>query len=357
MMRWVGGALVAVVMFIVIVAAWVVSPIGSDSGGNAACAGAGAGAGTSGGADTTGSGSWLATAYGPPWGGIQGNGVTATGLDLTAGQPAYEVAVDPSVIPLRSWVHVSPNPFGTSDAFYAGDTGGAIIGRHVDIYDWKGRTDQNAWGERQVDVTPAADPGTGNVLNEIEANAGGTGAEAGGGPADAAACAELPASDTLTLVPGDRAQILPDGTAAAPADAPVAVKLAIAAANRIIDTSYSQERLPNMLTVVQSSYDCSGSTDFVLANAGLSSPQVDVGDGIAGDSGLLESYGDPGPGQWITLYANTNHVWLVIAGLAFDTADFGGPDIPAGSGPRWRSDPLGNQADGAQYVPRHPTGL
>ena len=82
-----------------------------------------------------GSGTWIATAYGPPWDAINGSGVTATGLNLTAGQPAYEIAVDPSVIPLRSFAHVTPNPFGTPHAFYAGDTGGAILGRHVDIYD------------------------------------------------------------------------------------------------------------------------------------------------------------------------------------------------------------------------------
>jgi 3D (Asp-Asp-Asp) domain-containing protein len=69
---------------------------------------------------SAGAGSWVATAYGPPWGGIEGDGVTATGIDLTAGPPMLEVAVDPSVIALRSFVHVEPNPFGTSGAFYAG---------------------------------------------------------------------------------------------------------------------------------------------------------------------------------------------------------------------------------------------
>ena len=71
----------------------------------------------------------------------------------------------------------------------------------------------------------------------------------------------------------------------------------------------------------------------------------------------LRSYGEPGPGQWISVYANSTHAFIVIAGLAFDTADFGGPNIPAGSGPRWRSNPTGNLADGLQYVIRHPPGL
>jgi len=82
-----------------------------------------------------------------------------------------EVAVDPSIIPLRSFVHVQPNPFETSGAFYAGDTGGAITGQHVDVYDWRGRADQDAWGSRQVNVTPAADPGAGNALEQVQAPA------------------------------------------------------------------------------------------------------------------------------------------------------------------------------------------
>ncbi len=119
----------------------------------------------------SGGGTWLATAYGPPWGGIQGDGVTATGVNLTAGPRMLEVAVDPNVIPLRSFVHVQPNPFGTTGAFYAGDTGGAITGQHVDIYDWRGRADQDAWGARRVEVTRAADPGAGNALGKVQAPA------------------------------------------------------------------------------------------------------------------------------------------------------------------------------------------
>ena len=35
-----------------------------------------------------------------------------------------------------------------------------------------------------------------------------------------------------------------------------------------------------------------------------------------------------GPGKWITIYADAGHTWVVVAGIAFDTADFGGPNIP-----------------------------
>jgi 3D (Asp-Asp-Asp) domain-containing protein len=126
------------------------------------------------GALPAGSGSWIATAYGPPWTDGNGSGVTATGLDLTAAPPALEIAVDPSAVPLRSYEHVWPNPFATRRAFYAGDTGGAIIGRHVDIYDWRGRADQDRWGIRHVNVTPAAQPGTASILDQITPNNAGS---------------------------------------------------------------------------------------------------------------------------------------------------------------------------------------
>ena len=77
------------------------------------------------------------------------------------------IAVDPTVIPLESFEHVTPNPFSTQHAFYAGDTGSAILGKHVDIYDWHGRAAQDAWGIRHVTVTPASNPGSGNLLEEI----------------------------------------------------------------------------------------------------------------------------------------------------------------------------------------------
>jgi 3D (Asp-Asp-Asp) domain-containing protein len=268
------------------------------------------------------SGSWLATSYGPPWGGIEGNGVTATGVDLRSAPPTLEIAVDPSVIPLGSWVYVEPNPLGTARPFYAGDTGGAIHGRHIDIYDWRGRTSQQAWGARRVTVTPAPGPGS------------------------PATCSTAPESAT-----GEKAAVLPDGRAAAPVDAPPAVKRAIAAANLIHTRPYPEPDVHyGSLANVWPAYDCSGATSFVLYAAGLLGAN-------ALDSTGLESYGLSGPGRWITIYANSAHAWIVVAGIALDTADYGGPPIPGGSGPRWRPDPVANLADGTRYVIRHPVGL
>lgn len=289
---------------------------------------------------TVGSGSWRATTYGPPWEGIQGTGVTATGQDLTAGQPAYEIAVDPRLIPLGSYVYVLPNPFGTHQAFYAGDTGGAITGNHIDIYDWRGRASQNAWGNRPVTVTPAPTPlhlPKNTALPEQESGT--------------AVCGSTPLHGSTVLTAGPTAHILADGSAAAPAEAPAAVKLAIAAGNVIHTYPYPDPDVHyGTLTKLWPAYDCSGATSFVLYAAGLMSANPL-------DSTGLESYGQPGPGRWITIYANPTHAWIVIAGIAFDTAGYGGPAKPAGSGPRWRAEPVANLNDGMSYVARHPSGL
>jgi peptidoglycan hydrolase-like protein with peptidoglycan-binding domain len=147
--------------------------------------------------------------------------------------------------------------------------------------------------------------------------------------------------------PTGTTRINADGTATAPAGAPAVVQEVIAAANKIIDTSYCYGGGHG--SWASSCYDCSGSASFALHGGGLlSTPE---------DSTEMESYGDPGPGHWITIYADASHAFLVIAGRAFDTADYGGPNIPAGTGPRWRTDPTGNLADGGNYIVRHPAGL
>jgi peptidoglycan hydrolase-like protein with peptidoglycan-binding domain len=86
-------------------------------------------------------------------------------------------------------------------------------------------------------------------------------------------------------------------------------------------------------------YDCSGSVSYALHGGGLlSSPE---------DSSELESYGDPGPGQHITIYANAEHVWMTIDGRRFDTV------AQQESGSRWS----GSMTSTGSYVVRHPPGL
>ena len=143
------------------------------------------------------------------------------------------------------------------------------------------------------------------------------------------------------------ATINSNGTATAPYGAPLQVQEMIAAANEIIHTPYVWGGGHGSWNSY--GYDCSGAVSYALHGANLlSSPENSTG---------LESYGDPGPGRWVTIYADASHAFIDIAGRAFDTADFGGPNIPAGTGPRWRSNPTGNLADGGDFVVRHPAGL
>jgi hypothetical protein len=86
-------------------------------------------------------------------------------------------------------------------------------------------------------------------------------------------------------------------------------------------------------------YDCSGSVSFVLAAAGLLGGPL--------DSGHLMSWGQPGKGRWVTIYANAGHVFLEVAGIRFDT---GAQSV---TGSRWASD--GRSTAG--FVARHPAGL
>jgi hypothetical protein len=238
-----------------------------------------------------------------------------------------------------------PSVYNEADAVYAA---GAKLRNDGAPADWLAAL--TAWNNYPPEIQEV----TSLVAQYTQAPATATGAAPPVSPAAGGSC--VPVSGPS--VPGAAAQILPDGTAAIPADAPAQVQEAIAAGNRIIDTSYSTERNANMLTTVMSSYDCSGSTDFVLYNAGLNAPQVDVGGAVAGNSTLLETYGTPGAGQWITVFASAGHAFIEVAGLVLDTSHYA-PTAPAGTGPRWQPVSIlsAQLADGNAWTQRHPAGL
>ena len=114
-------------------------------------------------------GGYTATAYGPPWGGIEGTGEgTSGGLAMNGGSPRwYMIAVNPSDISHGTFVYIWPNPFGWKGPFFAADTGGAIQYRRIDFYDWRSRASQNRWGRRSVEVSDKPimpqDPAGGDV--------------------------------------------------------------------------------------------------------------------------------------------------------------------------------------------------
>jgi len=138
-------------------------------------------------------------------------------------------------------------------------------------------------------------------------------------------------------VPG-RTAALEGGYAIPPPAAPERVKVAIAAANRIAGSPY--RRGGGHGRENDGTFDCSGATSYVLRAAGLMDDRM--------PSSGFRRFGESGAGDWISIYARRGHVFLVLAGLRYDTGWHGETE-----GPRWttRSRP----ADGA--VVRHPVGL
>jgi hypothetical protein len=138
-------------------------------------------------------------------------------------------------------------------------------------------------------------------------------------------------------VPGALAT-LAGSRAIAPASAPTAVKRVIAAANHIRTTPYIWGGGHQIWA--DKGYDCSGSVSYALHGGKLlESPLV---------SGSFMTWGEAGPGKWITIYANAAHVYMVVAGLRFDT----GGDAEGETGPRWHAEPPYTKG----FVVRHPVG-
>ena len=67
-------------------------------------------------------------------------------------------------------------------------------------------------------------------------------------------------------------------------------------------------------------------------------------------SGQLAYWGLGGVGRWITVYANYHHVYMVVAGLRYDTSS-GGDRWNQGSGPRWRKKKRKPVGFTAKYAP------
>ncbi|HKP21389.1 MAG TPA: hypothetical protein VJT68_07720 [Thermoleophilaceae bacterium] len=139
---------------------------------------------------------------------------------------------------------------------------------------------------------------------------------------------------------------LVDGRLLAPASAPTRIKRVIAAANQIVEKPYvyGGGHRPYRRGVLDRGYDCSGAVSHALHGGGfLRSPLP---------SGAFMNWGSRGPGRWITTYAHSGHMYVVVAGFRFDTsmhdADAPGP----ATGPRWSRTLRRSSA----FVARHPSG-
>ena len=209
----------------------------------------------------------------------------------------------------------------------------------------------------------AGSPGGGGVVGDAVEGAGGEGAALEGPGAEGAlegADTRL-ASETSTpvrFISGVRAVLAPgDGhVALVPAGVPAEVQAMVVAGNELQDLPYGPDGHPNPLGAPDE--DCSSTVNYVLYRAGVR-PLAE----IVRENPLAQDYvswGAPGPGRWVTIYATdtpTPHVFIVIAGLRLDTSHNGtdvGPNRNE-NGPRWRI--LDHIPTWAHWSVRHPPGL
>jgi len=141
----------------------------------------------------------------------------------------------------------------------------------------------------------------------------------------------------------DQAAIDGAGLAIVPATAPRKLVALMHAANDVARKPYvyggGHGRNPDEVWE-DSAYDCSGSVSYALAAAGyLKGPEA---------SPALMTFGKPGPGKWVSIYANAGHAFMVVAGLRFDTS---GRQI---TGTRWQD---ARARSYAGFTVRHPAGL
>ncbi|WP_051470915.1 hypothetical protein [Patulibacter minatonensis] len=168
-----------------------------------------------------------------------------------------------------------------------------------------------------------------------------------GAPSDAEIRAELgemkqvqkeAAKAAAKAGPSGPLDLTPGGNAKTPANAPAAVAAIIGSANAIARFPYVYGGGHG--SFVDTAYDCSGSVSYALAGAGLVDAPM--------TSGELAKWGEPGPGRWVTIFANEGHVFMYVAGTRYDTSGRSGV-----FGSRWNANLRGTGG----FTVRHPPGL
>jgi hypothetical protein len=182
----------------------------------------------------------------------------------------------------------------------------------------------------------------------------GSTAASGSGEASPGSCPAPEGAGTipLPLTPGTQTKILPSGLAAAGEEALAQVKRMVAAGNRLFDAGYLYGGAHGTsLDTLQPAYDCSSAVSYVLHAGGVFGEYAE-------DSTELESYGEPGPGKYVSIYANAAHAFIYVAGLRFDTVEDAAYDSGPNSGkpgPKWRVS--ASVPNWSTWTVRHPPGL
>jgi hypothetical protein len=155
----------------------------------------------------------------------------------------------------------------------------------------------------------------------------------------AVCCAFVTTGGGSAMAKTPKATLTPGGRAIPPASAPPAVKAMVRAANHIRRRPYrwgGGHRSWN-----SRGYDCSGSVSYVMHAAGLLDSPLD-------STGFMR-WGGGGPGSWVRIYSNREHVFAMIAGLRWDTSS----DEADGHGPGWSEEMRSSRG----FRLRHPLGL
>jgi hypothetical protein len=201
-----------------------------------------------------------------------------------------------------------------------------------------------------VKVALAPSTGAAPTLGALPASS-----EASGAGEESAACPvdEGAGNIPLPLTAGIQTKILPSGLAAAGKEAPAAVKRMVAAGNRLLGAAYLYGGAHGTpLSQIQPAYDCSSAVSYLLYWGGV------LGRSYAEDSTELESYGEPGPGRYVSIYANAAHAFIYVGGLRFDTVE--APEYDSGPnsgkpGPKWRVS--ASVPAWSTWIVRHPPDL
>lgn len=168
-----------------------------------------------------------------------------------------------------------------------------------------------------------------------------------GAPSDAEVRAELKAmqgvqrraqSYATSTGPDGAVALTARGNARVPANAPKEVAAIIGSANAIARFPYVYGGGHG--SFVDTAYDCSGSVSYALAGAGLMDAPL--------ASGGFATWGEPGPGKWVSIYTNPGHMFMTVGGVRYDTSGRSGV-----FGSRWNATPRSF----AGFTVRHPKGL
>ncbi len=209
-----------------------------------------------------------------------------------------------------------------------------------------------SWAEKYAGAPVAFAVGPGDVSPTSAGSA--TGAEIEG--ADLRLALESPTP--VRFISGEHAELDPDDghLALVPSGAPASVQAMVVAGNELQRLEYGPGGHPDPLGV--SEEDCSSTVNYVLYRSGVRPlPEILADNPLAQD---YVSWGAPGPGRWVTIYASASpepHVFMTIAGLRLDTSH-NGTDVGPNrfeNGPRWRI--LDHIPTWAHWSVRHPPGL